>query len=465
MVNNKKNHFLKLAALIVALNQAPTVFAAPTSAADTVKTKAGAQAPVVIEADKLYYSEQTGDYTAQGQVHITKDRDQVLSEKISGNSQKGEVNAEGSATLLQPGVSLTGSNIRYNYQSRTGDMDAVTGAIETIFVGGKTVSVIDGKVTVHDGTITGCPAEKPHYYVGADRVEIWPGEKLIAYNAKIVIGNLTLFSLPKLEKSLKDETNTTLLPRIGYDSDDGLMIGQYLAYPIGNQTTVYTDLRYFTKRGFEPQFGMTAQGKGYTVDAFHGSEKNDDDEWIKKEQQFSLGLKPQRIGRSPMTLQVSASAGKWTEEAVSGWRRGYAAYLASDPLKLSNTLSLKLGTGYENVYYGYNRTNNDILRFDADLNLEAKRTEAWLGYSYRHQTNQSVYAYDRIDIPRELRAGFLYQIDAKNKLGVGIKYDMDRSRADELEYTWRHNIHCFDADISYDTKRDRLSLKLMAANW
>jgi len=467
MVSNKKNLFLKIAALMVVLNQVPSVFAAPASAADApkAKAKAGAQAPIVIEADKLYYSEQTGDYIAQGQAYITRDVDQVLSEKISGNSQKGEVKAEESATLLQPGLSLTGSNIRYNYQSRTGEMDAVTGTIEKIFVGGKTVSIVDGKVTVHDGTVTGCPAEKPHYYVGADRVEIWPADKLIAYNAKIVIGGMTLFSLPKLEKSLKQQTATTIMPRIGYDSDDGLMIGQYLAYPVGNQTTVYTDLRYFTKRGFEPQFGLTAQGKGYTVDAFRGSEENDDDEWIKKEQEYRFALKPERIGKSPVTLRVSASTGKWTEGAISGWRRGYEAYFAVDPFKLSDTLSLKLGTGYENVYYGYNKTYNDILRFDADLDWAVERTDAWLGYSYRHQTSQSVYAYDRIDIPRELRAGFLYQVDAKNKLGVNVKYDIDRSRAEEVKYTWRHNIHCFDADISYDTKQDSLSLKLTAVDW
>lgn len=466
MVSNKKNLCLQIAALIVVLNQAPTVFAAPVSAADTPKTKAGAQAPIVIEADKLYYSEQTGDYTAQGQVHITKDMDQVLSEKISGNSQKGEVNAEETVTLLQPGLSLTGSNIRYNYQSRTGDMDAVTGAIEKIFVGGKTVSVIDGKVTVHDGTVTGCPAGRPHYYVGADRVEIWPEDKLIAYNAKIVVGGVTLFSLPKLEQSMKRQETKTIMPRIGYDSADGLMLGQYLSYPVGNQVTLYTDLRYFTKLGFEPQFGMTAQGKGYTIDAFRGSEKNDDDdEWIKKEQEYKFALKPQRIGRSPLTLRFSASAGEWTEGVVSGWRRGYEAYLAADPIKLSDSLSLKLGTGYENIYYGYNRTYNDIFKIDADVKWDTERTEAWLGYSYRSQTRQSVYAYDRIDIPRELRAGFFYQVNAKNKLGVSVNYDIDNSRPDELKYTWRHNLHCVDADISYETKKDRLSLSMSVVNF
>lgn len=465
MVKNNKSLLLKIAALFVLLNNSPAVLAAPAGDANTSKTKASNQAPIVIEADKLYYSEQTGDYLAQGQVHITRDMDQVLSEKIRGNAQKGEVKAEEKATLLQPGVSLTGANIQYNYQSRAGAMDEAAGKIEKIFVGGKTISMLDGKITVNDGTVSGCPAEKPHYYVGADRVEIWPGEKLIAYNAKIAIGKVTLFSLPKLEKSLKEQTNTTLMPRIGYDSDDGLMIGQYLSYPVGNQTTLYTDLRYFTKRGFEPQYGITMQGKGYTVDAFHGSEKNNDNEWIEKEQEFSFGLKPQRIGKSPVTLQVSASTGKWTEGAISGWRRGYEAYFAVDPFKLSDTLSLKLGTGYENVYYGYNRTYNDILRFDANLDWAVERTDAWLGYSYRQQTNPSVYAYDRIDIPRELRAGFLYQVDAKNKLGVSMKYDMDLSRPEEFKYTWRHNMHCLDADISYDTKKDRLSLKLTAVNW
>lgn len=471
MVSNKKNLFLKIAALMVVLNQVPSVFAAPASAADAPKAKAktGAQAPIVIEADKLYYSEQTGDYIAQGQVHITRDVDQVFSEKISGNSQKGEVKAEETATLLQPGLSLTGSNIHYNYQSRTGEMDAVNGTIEKIFVGGKTVSIVDGKVTVHDGTVSGCPAEKPHYYVGADRVEIWPGDKLIAYKTRIVIGEMTILSIPKLEKSLKpQDTATSLMPRITYDSDDGLMIGQYLSYPVGNQVALYTDLRYFTERGFEPQFGMTAQGKGYTVDAFRGSEKNADDEWIKKEQEYRFALKPERIGKSPLTLQFSASAGEWTEGAISGWRRGYAAYMSADPIKLSDSLSLKLGTGYENIYYGYNRTYNDIWRFDANLDWKTKRTDAFLGYSYRHQTIQPeyvVYEYDEIDVPRELRAGFLYQVDTKNKLGMSVIYDMDKSRPDEVKYTWRHNLHCVEAEMSYETKEDRLTLNMTVVNF
>ena len=426
--------------------------------------KAEPKAPMVIQADNLKYNEETGDLFAEGNVVVTKNTDTILTDAMRGNSKQTEVWVDGKATLQQPGTNLVGTSTHYNYTTHVGNMKQVKGLVGKEYMSGENMELFPDKLIAHNGTATKCPAIVPDYHMSAERIEVWPGEKMIAYNAKFWIKNMVIYSVPKYETSLVKGEGETPFPRIGYNSSDGFRISQYLEYPIADRLAAFGELKYYSKDGFKPTYGLIDRQKNYTLKLYNGKLENSDDEWIKIESEFMLTLKPQRFGK--VVGSFTASNGKWIQGDISGWRQDYKLYFQRDSIQLSKKVTLDVGTGYERALYGYNKTVDNIWSFDTRITAKPNdRLETWVGYSYRNESGKSVYDYDKIDIPRELTSGVTYKVDKLNSVGVKVDYDLDRDTVKDIDYTWSHNLHCFDADLTYRAKRGQWNVKVAAVKW
>jgi lipopolysaccharide export system protein LptA len=420
--------------------------------------------PIVIEADNLSFSEETGDVFAEGNVVVKQHTDTLLTDFMHGNNKTTEVWIDGKATLQQPGTELIGTGTHYNYTTRLGNMHNVKGLVGKEHISSNDLEFYPEKLVAHYSTATKCPAIVPDYHMSADRIEIWPGEKMVAYNAKFWIGKTVIYSMPKYQTSLKPGEEKSAFPRIGYHSGDGFTISQHLEYPIANRLTAFADLDYYSKHGFEPTYGFSSKQKGYTLKLYQGSEENSDDEWIKREPELLLTLDPIRVGK--VVGNFSASSGKWKEDNISGWRQDYNLYFHRDPIQLSKVLTLNVGAGYEKVHYGYDNSSNNIWSFNTNLTAKPNdRLETWVGYAYHDQSGTSPYEYDKIDSDRELNTGFMYKLDKMNAVGVKMDYDLEHSKVKDLDYTWRRNLHCWEADITYRAERSQVNVKISTIAW
>lgn len=465
-----KKALLGLLALVMVFGATVPGYAADKKTADDKSQSTAAEkskAPITIEGDQLSFSDKTGQVFAKGNVVVTQNDVKLTTNLLNGDTKQSLVWTDSPATMTQLGVNLVGTGLKFNYKDNSGDLDKVSGKINRQFVTGKKVELkATSELIINDGTMTTCPAIVPDYHVSAEKIEIWPGEKMIAYNSKFWIKDKIIFSLPKYQTSLKKDENKSPFPRIGYDSDDGIAISQYLEYPVTDDIAVYGDLAYYSKRGFEPIYGLVSRQTNFTINAFQGEFENGDDEWIRKKPEVEFRLNPQRLGNSGLTANFFASSGKWEEGSISGSRQDYNLYLSADPIKLSNVFSLKLGTGFQKLIYGYNDTTNDVWHFDSMLNAKASdKLNIWTGYSFRNQSGSSPYEYDRIDISRELISGFSYKIDRLNGFKVNTSYDLDLQRFEDVDYTWQRNLHCWDAEITYREKRDQVNVKISTAKW
>lgn len=420
--------------------------------------------PITIEADKLSFSDSTGDLIAKGHVILTRNVQVISTEEMRGNTKKTEVWIDGKATMREPGTKLVGTGTHYNYTSRVGNMHEVTGKVGKEYLSGDHVEFSPEKMVAYDGTVTRCPAIVPDYHVSAEKVEIWPGEKMIVHNAKFWIGKTMLYSMAKYETSLVAGKQTSAFPRIGYDSSKGLTISQYLEYPLTDRLAAFADAAYYSKKGFEPTYGFISHQNAYTLKLYQGKEENSDDEWIKREPELMLKMNSKRFGK--VVGDFTASSGKWIEEGVSGWRQDYKLYFSHDPVKLNSKTTLTVGTGFERINYGFDKSTNDIWSLNTTVTVKPnEQFETWVSYAYNNQTGTSPYNYDRIDASREIFTGFTYKVDARNAATVRVDYDIDRSKVKDLDYIWRHNLHCVDADLMYRAKRDQWSLKLSTVEW
>ncbi len=437
-------------------------------AADAKSNKplSASQAPIVVEADELYFSDSSGELFAKGNVQVVQNGDKVQATTLRGNTKQNELWTEGTALLTRPGISVSGADLRYNLSTHSGFMNTAKGKVDKLYIASSEIATSPEKTTITAGSVTGCPAEVPDYHISADKVEIWPGDKMIAYNAKFWIKGKVLYSLPKYQSSLARGESGFTFPKPTYSSENGIGIAQYLEVPFAPRLAIHTNLAYHSKAGFKPNYGLISRGTGYTAKVSYGNEENADHEWIKKEPEYSIAFKPRRLGDTALTLTTSATYGKWVEGTTSGWRQGYQAYLSHDPIAIGSKAALNLGTGYEKIIYGYNDSKNDVFRIDSQFTLKPNsRLDTWIGYSYRSVAGVSPYEFDQIDIAHEGNIGFMYKLDPLNGLGVNMIMDVKLGNVTDVDYTWKRNLHCLEADITYRAKRDQLRMKVSVVEW
>ncbi|MBP2652419.1 MAG: lptD 2 [Firmicutes bacterium] len=271
--------------------------------------------PMVVEADEINFSDSTGDLVAKGNVVIDQDKAEVTGEVVRGNTKANEVWIDGNGRIRQPGMDITGTGTRYNFANHTGTMAQATGKVEKELISGKDVELKSDELVMHDGTWTRCPAKKPDYHMSATKAEIWPGDHMIVYNVKFWIKDTVILSLPSYRVSLKPGSGETSFPRVNFSSANGGSIRQHLEFPVG--------LAYYTHAGYKPVYGVVDHENGYQIGVAEGHYLDSNDNWIKKEPEFTLNFNKRQLGSLPINYTVGASYGKWIDDAKSSWHQSY----------------------------------------------------------------------------------------------------------------------------------------------
>jgi LPS-assembly protein len=403
---------------------------------------------------------------AKGKVVITQDKTKLMGDLIRGNAKQNQVWIDDKARYTEKdktkNINLVGSQIAYNYGTQNGTIGAANGVIDKQIVTGQKIELINGQYVIHDGTLTGCPAKFPDYHVSASKVEIWPGEKLIAHNAKFWIKNTVIYTMPKYQKSLREGAAATEFPQIGHTSNDGTYISQHLEYPFDDKLSVSADLAYYSKTGFRPLYGAAYREKHYKLGVIYGYSIDGNDHWVKREPEFSLLFDKRQLFSLPINYNVGATYGRWNDFTKTSWQRTFSVYFATFPIKLGSKSELVLGTGVTNTWQSYNdRTYNNYV-YDATLtSVWSPNFSTFLGYHYRRNM-ADLFAFNRPDMAREGDFGFSYKIDRLNRLTLKWVYDIGNSRLYDADVTWSHNLHCWQTDITYRIKRSKLIMTFAA---
>lgn len=480
--NNKR--VLGILALLLVFGQLSDARPMAVQAAASVRngnssTVTKLSVPTIIEADQVYLNDTSGELFARGNVKITQGQDTILTDYLRGNQQKTTIWVDGSATLVQPDTELTGSGLVYNYGAKTGEVNQARAVItkskededpadfnnakvKREFLTGQKIELSPGYLSAQNATYTGCELKTPDYHVSADKVEVWPGDKMIAHNAKFWIKNKVIFSLPRYEKSLKETTGSTF-PSVGYSNDNGVYIRQTLSYPFNPQLQMYANLAYYSKAGFRPQYGIKWEKKDYYVKVETG-DYYDDDVWLEKRPEYTFGIPKQRIGHLPVSYQLTASYGKWTEGATTSWHQDYSVYFSGDTIVLdsANTLRLSLGTGWSHIRESANDSANTVWRYDATLSKQwSPRLYTFVANHYT-QDHDSLFSYDEPDVYNELAYGLSYAINDRHTVSYQQSHDLDSGSLYSRTYGWDYNMHCWLLKFSHTNYTDDQSDKWRA---
>ncbi len=467
---NNMNDSLAFAAEAIAKDEAKDEGAVKKLKAEKKPAKQQQDVPLTIEGDDLFLNDATGEVQASGNVIVTKAADVLMTEELRGNTKANEVWIDGVATILQADTrtKLTGQRVSYNYSTKTGHMDEMAGLVGAERLKGKMIDLYPQKLVAHEASMTRCPAKVPDYHISASKVEIWPGNKLIAYDAKVWIRNTVIYSIAKYQRSLS-ENEKSELPRIDYSNGDGVSLQQYFEYPLSKNWAVATDQIYYTRQGYRPQYALINREKDYTVRIDQGHFRDGDSNWIKKEPEFSFNWHERKLGNLPWSYIFTASYGKWEDHAKTSWHQDYILYFKRKPIKLSDSLTWNIGTGLEHKRESYNGMTSTAMRFNTSLSKSVnQRLTVWSEYNYT-QNEDDLFDYNKVNVGRELVGGISYRIDRLNKIAYKKSYDLQKDRTYSDTFIWYRNLHCWDMTLSYEIKKveheRKIRWDLAVARW
>lgn len=422
-------------------------------------------APVTFEGDDISFDSNTGEVYARGNVVITQVPAQVTADEIQGNTKQTEVWINEQAHVVQPDMDLNGYDTFYNYQERTGKMGEMKGTVDQKFVRGESVEFYPDQVIVYNGTVTKCPAQKPDYHISAKKIEIWPNDKMVAYDAKFWVKDVVVYSTPRYETEIGDNKGDSQFPQVGYTSKDGFYIKQDFEAPITDTIYGFFDFGYFTKHDLRNSYGIVKKDPNYTMRLQQGHFRDDDDNWVKKEPEWAFDYAPKRIAGGAWQYKFDAVYGKWTDAYKTSWHQNYKLYFSRDAIALSDTLNLYLGAGYEITRESFDDSQVNSLKYDITLvNQFSDRLSGWTGYHYT-ENNAALFNYDSTDVAKELASGLSYRFDDKTSVSVAQSYDLENNRVADMDYTIYRDLHCWNMSLQYREKRQEWNWMLKTKHW
>ena len=212
-------------------NEAATVITA-----DTVEARAGK----VLEAT--------------GNAEIRKDDQTIRADHLLLLQESSELFADGSVSLDQPGVELTGPSFKINMDSSTGEMQQPSFVFTDADVrGDANILHINGKqkFTFEKSSYTSCPVGNDDWLLKMGELELDRNTQIgTAYNARVEFMGVPMLYTPWMNFPLTDRRRTGLLgPVYGSTNTGGAELTIPVYLNISSNVDATLSPRYIKKRG------------------------------------------------------------------------------------------------------------------------------------------------------------------------------------------------------------------------
>lgn len=248
MLNNRsKIHFIFLRALMTFMVLSSVTFDALPSWAQSPSTN---EKSMEINGDEVEYSLDGELVIVQGDVVIVYGENTLYADQAELSRSTNVVYATGNVRLVSPYGEIAGEKMTYNFETEKGDLNGATFYSHPYFGGGRYAAKVDSnKFVVKDGYFTTSDFDKPEYRLTSNKIEIYPGDKLVARHVRLMLGNIPIFYLPKYTQDLTDRE-----PRfsfaVGSTSEWGDFLLTKYKIPITDNIEAALHADYRVRRGF-----------------------------------------------------------------------------------------------------------------------------------------------------------------------------------------------------------------------
>lgn len=230
----------------------------------------GAQARTVkiVSADTLELRQVDGQelVVISGEnVELRVDDDVVRAKRVEFNRTRRTLTLIGAASYrsAKDGEDLRGENLVVELGKEQVSGEDVLISDARLEIRGQEVDRIPGQLRATGGYFTTCArcGRTPNDYAfRAERLIVYPGDRLVAYNAQLLLADIPVLFLPVLVLPLNDRDRQPRL-EVGRDAVDGLTVLADLPFSVGGNTLGTTRLRYYQNR-------MPSVGAGVTLRSY-----------------------------------------------------------------------------------------------------------------------------------------------------------------------------------------------------
>ncbi len=345
----------------------------------------GAQepSPLVVDADTVSYDQATQQVTASGNVRLTYRGIHLRADSVSFDLREERLTARGSVVLVEPqGRELRGETLTYDIRTEQGVFTNTETVISNFFVRSAQVQTFGQRIVATDAMITTCDPARPAYRVTASRIEIIPGDRIVATHASLWVGSFRVFTLPVYTISLRSAEDTARsFPSLGYNHVDRLWIDYGYLYRLGNVNgRLYG--KYGMGSGFIVNNTLVYRRQSYALALVVGRNQNAD-LVIFDQAEVTFALAPQRLGMLPVLADLTIGAGQFSEPAsgLGTSRLQYRIGLSTPAITLAPKTTWQITASWQDAFYGTGHRYG-VARAASSL-VHALDARSTLGLNYR----------------------------------------------------------------------------------
>ncbi|MFH1504625.1 MAG: LptA/OstA family protein [Candidatus Omnitrophota bacterium] len=205
--------------------------------------------PVVIDGDQISYGQEEGKAFAKGNVVMKSGDSELYCDSVEYDTDKNIAHAKGNVKVINGNSVIYGENVIYNFNTSNAEMVNIRFEEAPIFGESEQGEKIGKEKFILDRAyITTCDLEHPHWRLTAKRIFVYPGDKIVARNMILMIGDTPVFYLPKYSHSLKDN-----MPPIEFSAGKTKEWGTYMLsryrYRLNDKSKGKIIYDYYYKRG------------------------------------------------------------------------------------------------------------------------------------------------------------------------------------------------------------------------
>ena len=168
-----------------------------------------------------------GAWIAVGGVRLVQGDLEVRADRMRYEIETERAEFSGNVRIRRSGESLDAQAFTYDLKEQTGRIVEGLAAFEIeatsdpLYILGDEILVGADKIEVYGARLTTCePPDRAGYYLIGQRMDIFPGERVVIRSVRFVESNVTLFYWPYLSISLTGRQRVRI-PEVGHNATDG----------------------------------------------------------------------------------------------------------------------------------------------------------------------------------------------------------------------------------------------------
>ncbi len=201
--------------------------------------------PVEINADQLEYLKAESSVLAKGNVIVVREGMTLTCDQLQYDRDTGIGVADGNVVLKNLQGRIESKHMEFDFNTKTGDFfDAKIFANPYYGAGDKISKVGENHMVMTNGYMTTSDFDKPEYRLKTKKIDVYPGDKMVARRMKLMVGNTPIAYMPRMTQDLSGKKPfVTYVP--GYTKKwGGFLLTSWFFYLNDNlHVTLHTDYR------------------------------------------------------------------------------------------------------------------------------------------------------------------------------------------------------------------------------